>query len=361
MAWFPLDDPGDDVLYLQLTCASDAAGHVQVFYSTTAGINERESIHWPISATTQAFTYTFPLPDAPITELRLDPPGGGATLTIRDMRVIDRRGVEHRRFTRTMFVPVQQVAAVAAAEDGWRITSAPGSNDPFLRVELPAPILAKGRDHRNLLRCLLSAGYLAGMLWLLLLAVFSAFTWPKSGREFAASVAYLALLAALFALVGNRGLIRNSLRYARYVPPPVPPGLRLEFDLRTTAPSTAQLFWDTGRGFNEADSARLAYPPEPGLHTLRFDLPAMPPRGLRFDPLDGQGEVRIRGIRVVDHGHRTRAVLPADALEPGMQTELVATGESLAIRVAPGSGDPTTLFKPAAVDAIAGAFAPDAR
>lgn len=355
LEWYPLNEPGEDILYLELTCASDKDGDVKVYYNATRGINELHTIYFPISPTEQTFTYTFPLLDAPIVELRLDPVADGGTLTVSRMRILDRRGDEVRRFTRDMFVPVQQVASVIPADDGWKITSVPGSNDPFLRVELPSPILAKDRDYRNFLRCVLSTSYLAGMLFILLLAVFFAFTRPQSWRELPAPLAYLALLAILFSFVGNRGLIRNSIHFARYEAPPVPPGLRLEFDLQATNPSTAQLFWDTGNGFNETQSARVSYEPHPGLQTLRYDLPSNAPlTALRFDPLDGEGELRIRGIRVVDAGHRTRAVLPIDALQPVQQIAeaSVADEEILHLRTAPASGDPITVFKPEALTAI---------
>ena len=133
LEWYPLNNPGNEINYVEITCAADKTGVVRIFYNTTKGINELESIRWPISPTTQTYTYTFPLPDAPITELRLDPVTNGGTLTIRQMRIIDRRGTEMRRFTWEMFSPRNQIAAIKSAPDGWKIISEPNANDPIDR------------------------------------------------------------------------------------------------------------------------------------------------------------------------------------------------------------------------------------
>jgi len=363
LEWYPLNEPGEDILYLELTCASDRDGEVQIFYNATQGINQLHSISFPISPTKQTFTYTFPLLDAPIVELRVDPPAHGATLDIRRMRILDRRGTEMRRFTYDLFRPVAGIAAITPQADGWSITTDATEGDPRARIELFSPIIAKDLSWRNLLRSLLSTGYLAMMLWIILLAVLFACARPRHWRELVAPVAFMALLALLFAPVGNRGLIRNSLHYARYVPPAVPPGLRLEFDLVSSGPSPAQLYWDTGRGINGDDSRRVLHEAHAGLQHLRFDLPDRPVRELRFDPRDNPGSVRIRGIRVVDQGQRTRAVVPLDSLVPLWQVARAEIeDEFLVIETTPDASDPVLNFNQAAIEivnrAIAGAGGP---
>jgi len=270
LEWYPLNEPGTDINYLEISCAADKNGDVKIYYNLTRGINELHTIYWPISPTEQTFTYTFPLPDAPITELRVDPVADGGTLHIRQMRIINRRGEEIRRFTRDLFRPQNEIAAITPVADGWKITSTPGAKDPYVRIEMFSPIIPVGKDHRNLLRCLLSTGYLALMLWILLLAVMFTFLRPRGWRDLLPPVAFMALLALLFAPVGNRGLIRNSIHYARYVPPVLPDEVRLEFDLVSSGMTPAHLFWDRGRGVNGEDSARVIHEPHPGLQTLRF-------------------------------------------------------------------------------------------
>jgi hypothetical protein len=165
---------------------------------------------------------------------------------------------------------------------------------------------------------------------------------------------FLALLALLFSTVGNRGLIKDSIHHARFPVQPVEPGLRLEFDLKVDRPTTAQLFWDTGHGFNEAESQRREYESQPDRQTLRFDLPPLPSiKALRFDPLSAEGRLDIRGIRIVDHGRRTRLVLPLNCLQADHQIASVAVGEvATVITTTPGAGDPILQFTPAGTAAI---------
>jgi hypothetical protein len=353
LEWYPLNNPGNDINYLEISCAANATGEVKIFYDLTRGINELDCIRWPISATSQTYTYTFPLPDAPIVELQMHPLSKGGELNIRQMRIINRRGEEIRRFTRDMFQAQQDIAAISPTVEGWKLISTPAATDPITRIDLLSPIIPVGKDHRNLLRCLLSTGYLAGMLLILLLAVLFTFFRPAGWRDLLAPLGFMACLAVFFALVGNRGLIRNSLHYARYIPPPAAPGLRLEFDLLTSSPSTAQLFWDTGHGYNEAESIRQKYEPHQGLQVLRFPLPDRTLRALRFDPRDGEGRLDIRGIRVVDAGQRTHTVIPFDSLLAAHDiVEIKTTDEQLTVHTSPGFSDPQLEFTPTAVAGI---------
>ena len=353
LEWYPLNNPGNEINYLEITCAADKTGEVRIFYNTGKGTNELDSIRWPISPTTQTFTYTFPLPDAPIIELRVEPVANGGTLTIRQMRIINRRGVEIRRFARDMFRARQGIAAISPTAEGWKLTATADAANPISSIDLSSPIIPVGKDHRNLLRCLLSTSYLAGMLLILLLAVLFTFYRPAGWRDLLLHLGFMAVLAVLFALVGNRGLIRNSIHYARYIPPPTAPGLHLEFDLVTSSPSTAQLFWDTGHGYSETDSIRQAYELHQGLQVLRFALADRPLRALRFDPRDGEGRLNIQGIRVVDAGQSTRAVLPLDSLQPAHDIAEIKTADGqLIVRTSPGASDPQFEFAPAAVTQI---------
>ncbi len=353
LEWYPLNEPGTDINYLEISCAADKTGEVKIYYDLTHGINELNSIRFPISPTEQTYTYTFPLPDGPITELLVHPPAQGGTLHIRQMRIINRRNEEIRRFTRDMFQAQQEIAAITPSTDGWKITSTASATNPGTRVELRSPIIPVGKDHRNLLRCLLSTGYLTMMLWILLLAVLFTFYRPVNWRDLLAHLGFMACLALFFAFVGNRGLIRNSVLYARYVAPPLPPGLSLEFDLVTDSPAMAQLFFDTGQGYSEPESIRKFYEPHQGQQTLRYPLPENPLKALRFDPRVNEGHLEIRGIRVIDAGQNTRAVLPLDSVKAEAQiTEIKIDNERLKLRTAPGGTDPITHFTDAAVATI---------
>lgn len=353
LEWYPLNNPGSDINYLEISCASDKDGDVQIFYNLGKGLGQLNSISFPISPTEQTFTYTFPLPDGPITEMRLDPVNQGGRLTIRQMRIINRRNEEIRRFTQDMFRPEHEIAEVAPLPEGWKIITPATAVDPQIRIEPFPPIIPVGMNHRNFLRCLLSSGYLAGMLFIILMAVLTA-TWrPDSWIDFLAHAGFIAILALLFSTVGNRGLIKNSLSYAAYTPPPVTPGLILEIDLTTSTPTTAQLYWDLGQGFSEALSQKQFYRNLKAHQTLRFPLPPKQIEHLRFDPLVNEGRVDIRAMRLVDVEWRSVAVLPADCLQAENEiARLESKNGAMEIETAPNSQDPTTSFNAAALATI---------
>ncbi|MEO6993803.1 MAG: hypothetical protein ABI273_09260 [Lacunisphaera sp.] len=353
LVWYPLNNPGNDINYLEITCASNVNGEVKIYYDTGNGINELDSIRWPISPTTQTFTYTFPLPDAPITALHLDPISNGGTLTIRQMRIIDRRDREMRRFTREMFTPVAQIAAIMPITDGWTITSEPNATAPSAQIAMKAPILAKNINHRNFLRCLYSTTYLTLMLWILLLAVLFTFYRPSNWRDALRHLGFMAALAFLFSAVGSRGLIKNSLRYSRFILRSTSAGAAMEIDLRIDQPEVAQLFWDRGNGMVEAESLRQKYESHDALQTLRFPLPVGPLKGLRFDPLDGDSPLVVRGLRIVDAAERTLAVLPLNSLRPERQiVECSIVDDRLTIKPTKGARDPILSFTPSSVSKI---------
>lgn len=353
LVWYPLNEPGNDILYLEITCASDQDGDVQIFYNLTQGINPLDSIFFPISPSKQTYTYTFPLPDAPITELRVGSVNNGGTLIIRRMRILDRRSKEMRRFTADMFRPLHEIESITPVADGWQIKSSPSASDPQTRIEMFSPIIAKDINYRNILRCLLSWSYLGMMLWILLMAVLFTFYRPCSWRDLGKHLGFYAVLALLFSMVGNRGLIRNSWHYAQYEPLPLASAYNLEFDLGSSSPSTTQLYWDLGKEFNESESSRMGYAPIPGLQTIRFPLPHKPIQALRYDPRDDPGSVSIRGIRVVDSGQRTRAIIPLESLKPTHQIAQLISGEKgLTIKTTPDGNDPNLVFSSGAIDLI---------
>lgn len=351
LEWSPLNEPGSDINYLEISCASDKHGEVQLLYDLARqGHRPIDTIRFPISPTPQTYTYTFPLPDAPIVALRVAPPGQGAILTIRQMKIINRRSEEIRRFARDMFRAENEIEAITPSTDGWKLTSTTGAIKPMTRIELFSPIISVGQDHRNLLRCLLSTSYLAMMLCILLLALLFTFYRPIGWSDPFRHLGFIAFLSLAFAFVGNRGLIRNSIHYARYDSWPVQPDLHLEFDLMTSRPTTTKLMWDTGNGLNDAEIFRQKYEPHQELQTVRFPLPKKPLVKLRFDPSDGEGQLIIRGIRVVDGGQRTCGVLPFDSLQPERDIDKLSTGkESLVIVIPAGGYDPITEFTPAAL------------
>jgi len=216
LEYYPLNNPSSGLQYLEITCAANVNGETQIYLDFGRGFNELDKIRLPIGPSEMAFTYTFPLQDAPLVGLRLDPfMGGAGEFTITNFRLINRREEEIRRFTKDSFFALNQIDTIVPLEKGWKLVIKPGATDPNACIQLGRPAVPEGMNERNLKRCLLSTGYLAMMLWILLLAVYFALRFGSGWRQVVRACAFLALLAALFAVVGNRGLIKNSRYYAK--------------------------------------------------------------------------------------------------------------------------------------------------
>jgi hypothetical protein len=228
LEYYSLNNPSSGLQYLEITCAANTTDLVKVSLDTGRGFNDFETIQWPISPSDTAYTYTFPLPDAPIRRLRLAPfetkPG---ELTITNFRIINRRDQEVRRFTKDDFQRSYQIAAILSVGDGWKIITNLNATSAYSDIKLSRPLIAEGMNERNFMRCLLSWSYLSLMIWILLLAVHFALKIgqsdihpPEPGRRRNVfPLLFLAFVAMLFSAVGNRGLIKNSIRYAFYSPP----------------------------------------------------------------------------------------------------------------------------------------------
>ena len=219
LVFYPLNDPSPGTLLLQITCASSVSGNSRFYLDSGRGYNEREVISWPIAPSSRPYTYTFPLPDAPLCGLRFDPfDNGPGEFTITSLRLIERHGKEIRRFTKDDLAPLHHIGAVVPLSAGWKFVVTQ-TDDPYAPLAFPSPLVPEGMNARNLQRCLLSWSYLALMLWILLLAVYVALRRGRAWRETLRGTAFLAGIALSFAAVGNRGLFKDSIRSARFHPP----------------------------------------------------------------------------------------------------------------------------------------------
>jgi hypothetical protein len=354
LVFYPLNNPSKGTLQVQITCASSIAGNPRFYLDSGQGFNERETIIWPIAPSSQPYTYTFPLADAPLYGLRIDPfDSGPGEFTITSLRLIERHGGEIRRFTKDDLALLNHIEAVTPLSAGWKFIVAK-TDDPYAHLAFSSPIIPEGMNLRNLQRCLLSWGYLALMLWILLLAVYFSLVRGRRWVETLESTAFMAGIALLFAAVGNRGLIRDSVHSARFHAASAQHGLNLEIDLTVDHPSPAQLFWDTGAGFNEKQSAFCNYESTGKLQTLHFPLPTESIRGLRFDPLTAEGQLVVHRIRIVDQGLQTLLIVPFSAMHASNQIAAIETGKDVAvIRTVPGANDPIVEFDAHEVKAIA--------
>ncbi|SVE54610.1 uncharacterized protein METZ01_LOCUS507464, partial [marine metagenome] len=64
----------------------------------------------------------------------------------------------------------------------------------------------------------------------------------------------------------------------------------------------AQVFYDTGNGYHEADSTTAIVNKSTNFGELRFPLPARRIKSLRLDPLAGEGTLEIKEATIKGSG-----------------------------------------------------------
>jgi hypothetical protein len=145
---------------------------------------------------------------------------------------------------------------------------------------------------------------------------------------------YLIALPAVVPLIATS--VGGTQRYALVV------------EMSATAPGPLQVFYDTGGGFNETQSAIV---PLKNPETAREYQIALPPgeyRQLRIDPGIGAGLYLIRRVTIRTGRGTTYTTIPLADLVPAHQ--LVATERSstrLLLKAQPGSTNPQLLYAPA--------------
>lgn len=350
LSWWTPAFPHAERHYLEIACAAGPGADELVIQPEFFGrFDSIDSIILPLSPSSRPYAFSFPLPDAPLTALRLTIRPGAASIEIRSLRIVTGDGHEVLRLKRVSFSAVAN-EEITATGNGWTIQAGPRtSREASALARFAAPVLAQGANHRNAMRCAASVAYLSGLLATLLLA--GTFAWQRRPRaRLCLGMASLALIAAL---VSHRGLILASFRTWLSPQPPAARALRLEIDVRTDRTSPAQLFWNTGRGITEEQSARSAYRDVSRLEILSFPLPTAPLVGLRFDPLDHPGSVVVQGLRIVDDAARTLAVIPLGTLRAVQQIGQVERGsDGLEFKMVPDATDPILEFDAAGVGIV---------
>src|SRR5208283_4401698 len=140
LVFYPLNDPSRGLLQLQITCGATVAGTTRFYLDTGKGFNDDETISWPIAPSSPPYTYTFPLPDAPLLGLRLDPFGSGpGEFTITNWRIIEQQGKEIRRFTADDLRQLHEIKGVVPVPGGWKLVA--GGGHPNASLDFPAPIV----------------------------------------------------------------------------------------------------------------------------------------------------------------------------------------------------------------------------
>lgn len=130
---------------------------------------------------------------------------------------------------------------------------------------------------------------------------------------------------------------------------PIKAQFRFEVTATNATAGLPQLFFDVGRGINEADSARASLVGGTAPQVLSFSLPAGDYRGFRFDPLDRAGKITLKDavIRQAD-GRVVRRFAPDDFVPENQIATRSVQGETLELVTEPAAIDPILGLKVAA-------------
>ena len=108
----------------------------------------------------------------------------------------------------------------------------------------------------------------------------------------------------------------------------------------------AQLFYDTGAGYNEANSRIAPVLPTSTNHGQRlvFDLPRARIYHLRFDPLMTEGTVTLRHVAIVGAKETVMTIAPSDIVPFNQIGSRVEREREVTFSTRPGANDPGLTF-----------------
>src|SRR5262245_58671740 len=119
-----------------------------------------------------------------------------------------------------------------------------------------------------------------------------------------------------------------------------------EIQFASSAPGTLQVFYDRGRGLNEAESIAQNVSVGNVPETLQLPLPGGTYRLLRIDPPAAQGRFIIAGARIKDWRGRVVREIPVEDLYTAWQITRVAIGPPAVFESPARSNDPELLWEP---------------
>ena len=126
-----------------------------------------------------------------------------------------------------------------------------------------------------------------------------------------------------------------------------PGGTVFEVEMRATGGTAAQLFWTSTWAFSAEDSATVPLHQHPGqFERLQFPLPSRRLEFIRFDPLNGPGDVLIRHMRILDRGGATvRTIDPVLMLAMHQIDGIVPEGDLVRVVTTKEATDPMLLLR----------------
>jgi hypothetical protein len=141
---------------------------------------------------------------------------------------------------------------------------------------------------------------------------------------------YLALLIASFVLV-----LPTLPRFRTGVSP-----FKLEFSVTAAKDGTAQLYWDLGKGFQEAASSRFLFEGAGKTTQVQLSIPEGTHRMIRLDPSNQGGTYTLTRIQITDtSGLVIRKIDPGEIQSLNEIESLQSSTDAVTAVVPPGAGD----------------------
>lgn len=316
--------------YFHVVMKSSAADEAKLYYDTGSGLSEKEPAGVRTHGDQQFHDYWFQLPHGKIRNLRFDPLTVGGTVTVTAMEIINdfdkriRRPIDFRQLK-----ALHQIRNLNIRDRELTIITEEKANDPQISVPFDFSSIRPGYINKAFfffcakiaLEFLVLFLFLSGFLWIW-------FRWPDR------------LLRTLMVLSTVVFGWRCWILYQKTTVP------YLQMSLQSSIKSTAQLFYDAGRGFNEGDSVSIKIQPDSGFHDYLFRLPRATIFALRFDPFTAGGVMHIEGIKIVDRlGHRLQAIDLRQWHPANQIREIGFSNNILNIVTEEGASDPQMAMK----------------
>jgi hypothetical protein len=124
------------------------------------------------------------------------------------------------------------------------------------------------------------------------------------------------------------------------------PAATLTIDLESNVNSHAQVFFDTGRGFNESESDLRSVTGDRASHLLVFPFPKKTVRRIRFDPIGATGIVEVRSAVVERPSHQIVRKFDVTRISPLNQIASISAQDGTARVTTMGEADDPQLLLP---------------
>ena len=132
---------GQDRFALELVYTTPAAASVQLYLDDGGGYRDSLQAQAALPAAEAPALVGLPIPAGTYRSVRLDPPEGGREMTLRSARLRTRAGRTLAEIPLAELRAGQQLAALAPGPGGLVVRSLPGSDDPQLLHDFPAPVV----------------------------------------------------------------------------------------------------------------------------------------------------------------------------------------------------------------------------